>query len=176
MLANILSILRVALLPAVLYGLWTDGPSTLSWTTIMLLGLAVATDMADGFVARRFGQPSRTGQIVDPLADKIFLGGLGVALVWWREFPYWLLLMLVSRDVIIVLCGFILLRTRRVVIPANMYGKITTFFASCAVLAFILPAPPPLRQLFIYSTALFIVVSSISYVVILIGVVRVKID
>ena len=172
MLANLLSMLRVALLPAVLYGLWTDGPTTITWPTVLLLGLAIATDMADGFVARRFGQSTRMGQIVDPLADKIFLGGLGIALVWWRDFPYWLLLMLVSRDVVIVLCGLYLLRTRKVVIPANIFGKITTFFASSTALAFILPAPLPLRQLCVFSTALFIIVSSVSYGLIWVRVLR----
>jgi len=163
MLANFFSVLRLLLLPFVLYSLKQDGDAA-SPTTVVLLLLAAATDILDGYVARRFAQVSRLGQILDPLADKIFLGGLAASLLFWRDFPLWLLVMLVVRDVGIVLAGLFLLRTRNLVIPANRIGKCTTVCVVCTAVSFLLGAPGAVKLPLVYAAAALLVISSLSYV------------
>ena len=67
MLANFLSGLRVLLVP-LLFHLISQGNAT-RWRTVLLLLFTAATDLGDGLVARHFGQTSRLGKILDPLAD-----------------------------------------------------------------------------------------------------------
>ncbi len=160
--ANSLSLLRIALLPFLLYSLWRDGDST-SWPTLGLLLLAGATDAADGYVARRLGQISTLGRILDPVADKLLLGRLGVALVCWRGFPAWLVALLVIRDVAILLAGLLLLRTRGLVISASRLGKYTTACMVLAVLSYVAPAPALVRKTFVWAAAGLILASSIGY-------------
>lgn len=103
MLANFLSVLRVLLIPFLLYFI-AQGPAA-QLQAVLLLLIAGATDIGDGWVARHYDQVSRLGKILDPLADKIFLACLLGALVHWRDLPLWLLAMLLVRDLAIVLVG-----------------------------------------------------------------------
>ena len=81
MLANILSLSRIFLCIPLLYSLRRGDEMTL--TTVSLLFLAAATDLGDGFVARRLKQVSRVGKMLDPLSDKVFLTCLLGGLVLW---------------------------------------------------------------------------------------------
>lgn len=171
MAANLISILRVLLLPFLLYSLQQDG-EYVSATTILLLLIAALTDLGDGYIARRFHQISDLGRILDPLADKIFLAGLVTALVLWRDFPLWLLCMLIGRDLGILLAAFFLLRTRDLVVPANKFGKCTTVCLGLASLSFIFGAPPALKTSLVYAAALLLIVSALSYIRLLMQILR----
>ena len=87
MLANSFSLLRMGLVPFLLWSLHRDG-SGLSSLSAALLIAAAATDWLDGVAARRLGQVSRLGRILDPLADKLLVGSLGAGQVGYdRPFP-----------------------------------------------------------------------------------------
>jgi cardiolipin synthase len=159
MLANGLSLLRLLFLPFVLHAL----KQSQTLAAVALLLAAAATDLADGYVARRLGQVSRLGKILDPLADKVFLVGLATALVLWHGFPLWLLLALGVRDLGILLAGLLLLRARNLVVPANRLGKYTTACMSLTCLSYLLPAPGLLRQVLTGAAALLVLASSLSY-------------
>ena len=162
MAANLLSALRVLLIPFVLYGLSRDG-QTLSATTLGLILVMGASDIVDGYVARRWGQPSAVGQILDPVADKIVLASVGVGLVLWRGFPLWLVLLLLLRDLVILAVGLSLWYRRGLVIPANRLGKYTTVCMGLAVLAYVFPIPAAVGQALAYTAALLILASSAGY-------------
>jgi CDP-diacylglycerol--glycerol-3-phosphate 3-phosphatidyltransferase len=149
MLANFLSVLRILLVPLLLYSI-AAGESA-RFQTVGLLLFAAATDLADGLVARRLGQISRLGQILDPLADKIFLACLLGALILWRGFPLWPVGLLFFRDLVIVLVGAFLLRSRGIVIAANHWGKYTTVCMGFSALSYVLETPDSLRQGFGYN-------------------------
>ena len=162
MAANLLSALRVLLIPLVLHGLSRDG-QTLSWTTLSLILVMGLSDIVDGYVARHWGQPSAVGQVIDPVADKIVLASVGLGLVCWRGFPLWLVLLLLARDVVILAGGLYLWRRRGLVIPANRLGKHTTLCMGLAVLSFVLPLPAAVGQVLVYTAALLIIASSAGY-------------
>ena len=161
MVANFLSVLRVLLIPFLLYFI-AQGPAA-QFQTVLLLLFAGATDIGDGWVARRYDQVSRLGKILDPLADKIFLACLLGGLVLWRDLPLWLLGMLFVRDLGIVLVGGLLLRSQGLVITANRWGKYTTFCMALTALSYVVETPASLRTGLGLAAAALVVVSSLSY-------------
>ena len=161
MLANFLSVLRVLLIPF-LFHFIAQGPAA-QFQTVLLLLIAGATDIGDGWVARHYNQISRLGKILDPLADKIFLACLLGSLVLWRDLPLWLLGMLLVRDLGIVLMGGLLLRSQGLIIAANRWGKYTTLCMALTALSYVIEAPASLRTGLGLVAAALVVVSSLSY-------------
>lgn len=71
------------------------------WLTLWVFAVAAVTDGLDGFIAKRCGWTSELGKILDPLADKILLVGVFIALAVTGLVPAWLAAVAVARDVII---------------------------------------------------------------------------
>jgi cardiolipin synthase len=69
---------------------------------LLLFGVAAASDALDGYLARRFDWGSRLGALLDPIADKLLLVSSVVTLGWLGLLPWWLVLLVVARDLIIV--------------------------------------------------------------------------
>ena len=161
MLANFLSCLRILLVPLLFY--FISQGDTARWQTVLLLLFAAATDLGDGLVARRFGQISRLGKLLDPLADKLFLACLLAALALWRGLTLWLLGMLLCRDLVIVLVSVTLFRSRGLVVAANRWGKYTTACMGFMALSHILQSPAVLRDGLIGLAAVMMLISSASY-------------
>jgi len=136
-LPNALSLSRMAALPPVLYLLRRSDPQSDRWALAILL-VAGATDLLDGWVARRRGAVSASGKVVDPLADKVLIGGLVIYLALAREFPMWLLVAIVARDVALMAGAWLFFRRDKLVFAADWTGKWTTFFLGLLILAHIL--------------------------------------
>lgn len=74
-----------------------------------ILAVAAVSDVLDGYIARNWqGQASRIGSFLDPMADKILIGCLVVSLTYGGLFPLWLTGLIVSRDVLLILIGFVI--------------------------------------------------------------------
>ncbi len=73
--------------------------------------VAGATDIADGFVAKWVNRPTPFGAVLDPVADKVFIGTTFVVLTWEGEIPVWLCALVLTRDLAIA-GGALLLRVR----------------------------------------------------------------
>ena len=121
---NVLSMLRLAGVPLFLY--WTlvaehDGRA------ILLLMAAGASDYFDGLIARRFHSFSRLGQLLDPLADRLYILATLLALVARDGLPLWWALALIARD--LVLTGSVLVLRRHGYGPLQVHflGKAATF-------------------------------------------------
>jgi cardiolipin synthase (CMP-forming) len=71
------------------------------WATLWVFAVAAASDGLDGFLAKRFGWTSELGKILDPLADKILLVSVFIALAVLGLVPVWLAGAAVARDVVI---------------------------------------------------------------------------
>ncbi len=70
--------------------------------TLLLFAVAAVSDALDGWIAKRFDWMSRLGKMLDPIADKVLLGGVILTLGWLGLVPVWLVLAVVLRDVVIV--------------------------------------------------------------------------
>lgn len=162
MLANSFSLLRMGLVPFLLWSLHRDG-SGLSSLSAALLIAAAATDWLDGVAARRLGQVSRLGRILDPLADKLLVGSLGIALVYWRGFPLWLVVLQLLRDLAIVTAGVYLLRSRAVVLAASGAGKVATTCMLVTLFSHLFDLGGTLQALAAYAAAAMLLFSSVGY-------------
>ncbi len=121
---NAISLARILLIPLFVW-LIVDPDTT--FAGLILFSVVVATDWIDGYVARRTGQVSEVGKVLDPTADRLaIIAGL-VALVVRGAFPLWAALLVLVRDVAIVLAGAVLLASRRAHIEVRWVGKVATF-------------------------------------------------
>ncbi len=89
---------------------------------------AALTDVADGYVAKRWASPSQIGAALDPAADKLLLGCLFLAMAERELLPTWLVVLAIGRDVMLV-AGVVALRSRlrEFRIEPLVVGKISTF-------------------------------------------------
>lgn len=164
---NILTSLRLAAAPVVAWLIVTGQ----FHTAVFVLGVAAITDWLDGAAARRLGVSSRTGMVLDPLADKVMLVVMFLSLGYARLIPWWLLGLVIGRDLVIVI-GSLLLRIFRgsqKFVP-SITGKISTFFQIVYALLTLLNAAWPYRILNwletagIVATAVFTTVSGVGYI------------
>lgn len=95
---NIISIARMFLVPVVVWLIITGHMATAFWMFV----LAGISDGVDGFIAKRFDQETELGAYLDPLADKALLMSIYVALGVLAHIPPWLVILVVSRDVLII--------------------------------------------------------------------------
>jgi cardiolipin synthase len=125
--ANQLTLLRMALAP-LLVVLVLSREHGWALATFVLAGLS---DALDGLIARRGHQQTTLGAMLDPLADKLLMGGAYVVLTWASTvvcpIPIWLTVTLLSRDAIIVVTVAVVnLTVGRRVFPPSLLGKTAT--------------------------------------------------
>ena len=84
---------------------------------------AYISDLLDGILARRYDSVTEFGKVIDPLADKIYIGLLVIAMTAYGLVPLWFLLVILGRDLLIVLGGLWAKRKLGVVLPSNYPGK-----------------------------------------------------
>jgi CDP-diacylglycerol--glycerol-3-phosphate 3-phosphatidyltransferase len=136
-LPNLLSFVRILLLPLTILAL--DRQETLGiWPVLAVIGAALGSDALDGLLARWRGSASDFGRILDPLADKIYIGGVVLYLAVARNLPLWLVVLVVARDGLLILGSTLLVRRHRVVFAANLWGKISTVVLSLLLVAYVL--------------------------------------
>ena len=97
-LPNGITIARIAIVPVFVLLAYSDSKPVLI-AAFLVFGIASASDMVDGYLARRHGTVSRVGKFLDPLADKLLVGAALVVLVDARGFPLWAALVIASREV-----------------------------------------------------------------------------
>jgi CDP-diacylglycerol--glycerol-3-phosphate 3-phosphatidyltransferase len=135
---NVVSLARLALVPVAVLLLIAE-------RRVLAAGVLVAmvlTDWLDGFIARRTRRVTALGKILDPVADKIAIDSILVALTLRGEFPAWAVWVIVARDVAI-LVGALAVARRTDVVPASiMIGKVTLVVLAAMTFAFVLDLEP----------------------------------
>lgn len=126
---NLISAVRIAMIP-VFWMLIVD-PDTTAWG-IVLFGVVVATDWVDGTIARRTGQVSELGKVLDPVADRAAIAAGLVALVVRGAFPLWAAVLILARDVAVLIAGAVL-ASKGLRIDVRWIGKVATFALMIAI-------------------------------------------
>ncbi len=98
MLPNIITLGRILLVPVIVWAI-ASGQMTIAFGLFVIAGLS---DAVDGFLAKRFGMTSDIGALLDPLADKALLVSIYVTLGIAGALPRWLVILVVSRDIMII--------------------------------------------------------------------------
>ncbi|MGH1551162.1 CDP-diacylglycerol--glycerol-3-phosphate 3-phosphatidyltransferase [Leifsonia poae] len=132
-LPNIITVVRILLAPLFVWMLLADGGDDgwLRWAAAALFILAIATDGVDGALARRNGQVTELGKLLDPIADKVLTGGALIALSILNELPWWVTVVILVREIGITVYRFVVIRQG--VIAASRGGKIKTIVQSVAI-------------------------------------------
>jgi cardiolipin synthase (CMP-forming) len=121
---NALSALRLLGVPLFLW--LVLGPEADGWA-LVVLAVSGGSDWLDGQLARRWGQVSRLGQVLDPAADRLYILATLVGLALRDIIPWWWVPLLVSRDVLLGLLLPVLRRHGYGPLPVHFLGKAATF-------------------------------------------------
>ncbi|GAA1835933.1 CDP-alcohol phosphatidyltransferase family protein [Agromyces salentinus] len=120
---NLLSMLRLLLVPPFLMAV-VAGAYVLA---LVILVVASLTDLLDGYLARRLGQITRLGQLLDPAADRLYIFAALVGLAANSLVPWWIVIVIVSRDVFLLVLGIVLANHGFGPLPVHQLGKVATF-------------------------------------------------
>ncbi len=167
--ANQITILRLVFIP--LFVILED-ERNYGWALATLAAAAVS-DAVDGTVARIYHQETALGVALDPIADKILMATAFLILSFRTALPWWLTILVLSRDVAIILTALLitLVAGYRPFRP-TLLGKfstslqVTTVFAAVSSQAKLPIAPPWLVQVCIYLTLALTVASGVHYLMV----------
>ena len=135
-LPNLITGLRILLIPVFLLLFMTPSPTRSQWAALVFV-LASATDLLDGYIARKMEQITSLGKLLDPIADKLLVISALILLVAFQRVPALLAILLVCREMAIT--GLRLIASERgIIIPAERLGKFKTFLQIVAVTILIL--------------------------------------
>ena len=167
-LPNAITVLRAALIPLLAW-LLLQG----DYATALLLFVASGlSDLADGWIARRFDLRTRFGAIADPLADKLTMLTVAVLLAVQGWLPWWFTLLVVGRDLVIVAGAAVYhFAIGEVEMAPSWISKLNTgleFACLAGVLALAAGqlGPGPWYPVLLYATAATVVASGASYVIV----------
>ncbi|WP_438485554.1 CDP-diacylglycerol--glycerol-3-phosphate 3-phosphatidyltransferase [Streptomyces sp. S186] len=142
--ANVLTMLRLLLVPAFVLLLMHDGGTNPAWRSFAWAAFAVAmiTDVFDGHLARTYNLVTDFGKIADPIADKAIMGAALICLSVLGDLPWWVTGVILFRELGITLMRFWVIKHG--VIPASRGGKIKTLAQGTAVGMYVLVLHGPL--------------------------------
>jgi CDP-diacylglycerol--glycerol-3-phosphate 3-phosphatidyltransferase len=138
-LANILTGLRLVLVPIFMFALFYEGGHEVAGRIVafVIFAIACVTDRLDGLLARNYGMATEFGAFVDPIADKALIGSALIGLSILGDLPWWVTVLIVTREVGVTLLRLAVIR--RGVIPASWGGKLKTVVQALAIGLFVLP-------------------------------------
>jgi len=128
------------------------------------------SDFFDGFLARAFNQVSKLGQFLDPVADKICLLCIGGSLVYFKDFPLWMLVIGLCRELFFVISALFLFYRRDVEVKPNMLGKISVACMALSAIIYLLSIdymifpPAGVKEISILLILIFYISGSVLYV------------
>lgn len=119
---NILSMIRIILIPVFLYFYLTGN---LLWAGLTLVASGI-TDTADGYIARHYNQITNLGKVLDPIADKLTQGAAAIVVCMDHQYMIPVLVLLVVKEVGMGIAGIVLLKIKRRPFGAFWWGKVST--------------------------------------------------
>ena len=142
---NLLTMLRIVMIPVCLVFLGEDTPRAGFWAAL-LFTLAALTDLVDGWLARKMNVVSVLGKLLDPLADKLIVMACLVWMVPMGRIPAWVVVLLLGRDIAVTGLRSVA-ASEGVVIAAGEEGKAKTALQMIGIICLILGYPYHLSYL-----------------------------
>ena len=132
---NILSVIRILLVGVFVYTMFFVN----AYVAMIVFLVAGATDVVDGYLARRNNWITELGKILDPVADKLMQCTVLVSLYIKHIIPLWFVIPFFIKEIVTLVTGFLVLRKRSVVVVSKWYGKMTVciFYATIVLSVFI---------------------------------------
>lgn len=148
--ANIMTCVRILCVPFFISSVVYYHPEQdyVRYITLGIFIIAVLTDIIDGYCARVYHQGTKIGSILDPIADKFLLMSAFICLFIVKSIiapvtvPLWLLLIVISRDAILLIGGGVIYVTKgNIEVDPSRLGKMTAFFQVISIVAALLRLP-----------------------------------
>ena len=131
---NVITLGRIMLVPIIVWAI-VSSQMEAAFAFFLIAGIS---DAVDGFLAKRFNMTSELGALLDPLADKALLVSIYMALGIWGAIPRWIVILVVSRDFMIVAAVMVSwLFDKPVAMKPSMWSKLNTV-AQVALAALVL--------------------------------------
>lgn len=136
-LPNKITVFRLLATPVALLAFYIDFPLHITITLLIFI-LAIITDPLDGYLARKFKMVTKLGTFLDPLSDKLLIGGFLIALTVTGDiYPLWLILLMLGRDAIV--SGFRnFSASQNIFVRAIIWGKIKALLQTISIIIGIL--------------------------------------
>lgn len=134
MIPNILTTVRLVIIPFFAYFLLEDENFWLAAGLFLLSGI---TDVVDGWIARHFNMITDVGSVYDPLVDKLMQITSVVCLALKEIIPVWVICIIAAKEVTMIVVG-IVLYIKKIVVHSNWYGKAATVLFYAVILALII--------------------------------------
>lgn len=170
---NLLTSIRIILVPVVLIFIWLDNPLMRLWSWIFYT-VATVTDFFDGYLARKSGKVSVSGKLLDPLADKFIVNLTLVLLVSMQEISPWPVIIILAREFYIFGIRSLAME-HDLVIAADIWGKTKTMLQMFALPFFMINQntlkslvnidwnPSGVGYFLIWSSIVFSLISAFTY-------------
>jgi len=161
-LPNVLTVLRIMLVPALVVALLGNTPAG-DVLAAVVFALASLTDFVDGYLARARDSVTTFGKLMDPLADKLLIVAALISLVSLHRLAAWIAMVIITRELAVTVLRLGATQAG-VVIGASVFGKIKTCLQIAAVLAVIaVHGQPAWVSVLLYVTVLVTVLSGLDY-------------
>jgi CDP-diacylglycerol--glycerol-3-phosphate 3-phosphatidyltransferase len=161
-LPNLLTVFRILLVPVLVVVLLSEVFES-DWPAAAVFALASATDMADGYLARRNDQVTNFGKLWDPLADKLLVTAALISLVDLNKLDAWVAMVIIAREFAVTGLRQVAVEQGRV-IAASVAGKVKTSLQVAMVLVLIIVDDRTVWvDLLIYLTVAVTVLSGAGY-------------
>jgi cardiolipin synthase (CMP-forming) len=149
---NLLTLLRFLLIPVFMYFFFSPYKYGIAIAVAIFI-LAGITDTLDGYIARKYNQITRLGIVLDPLADKLMLITALVSVAISKDIPKWVIIVVASKELLMIVGAVSLLNMQNVVIPANIFGKLATVLSYIAIISVLFNLPFSMSILYVYVAA-----------------------
>ncbi len=162
---NILSVFRLLLIPVFLIVyLRAEKIADYHLAAVILL-VSGLTDVVDGVIARKFGQITELGKVLDPLADKLTQITVSVSLAARHPALWPAVAGFILKDVLIFVGGIRIYREKRQVVSAQWYGKVGTFlyYAAAFLVTFFPNLPEIVRDGIFFALLAFMLYAAYRY-------------
>lgn len=159
---NALTMLRILAVPVVVVALVGEIPNGDTLAAIVF-AIAAATDGLDGYLARRRGEVTTFGKLMDPLADKLLIIAALISLVSLDRLAAWIAMVIIARELAVTGLRSVAAQ-QGVVIAASPLGKLKTTLQIIAIFGKIATDPSPfIVDFFVYSAVVVTIVSGADY-------------
>lgn len=128
--------MRLLLIPVIVALILKSDPVLFPWL-IGVYTLAIGLDFMDGYLARKLSMETELGKILDPLADKLLTFFSIIALSIVTDFPLWITIPIVLRDLMILLASTMMYKRKHLIKGSIVLGKITFFLISLLIFIYI---------------------------------------
>jgi CDP-diacylglycerol--glycerol-3-phosphate 3-phosphatidyltransferase len=161
-LPNVLTVLRILLVPVVVVALLDETPNG-DLLAAIVFALASVTDWVDGYLARSRGSITTFGKLMDPIADKLLVVAALVSLVSLDRLQAWVAMVIIARELAVTMSRMAA-TGQGVVISANRWGKVKTALQVLTIFLLIAVSGSPLwLDVLVYATVAVTVISGVEY-------------